>query len=294
MQRNRSERMKVVEQLRYVRLGTRNLTAAKDFAQRVLGLQLVDETAGAAYFRSCNRDHTLVFHDGDPADQAVGFEIHGEDTFDATIAALRQAGVAVTTGDATASAARKARRLAIFRDPGGNAIEIVVRPLNSGWRFHGARDSGVTGLAGVSLRTPRAAECERLWTTHLGARVSDWAGEAAFLAIDDAHHRLVYYPSQRHGILAVEYEVENVDLVMRNSYFAQSAQVRIVHGPGRRPTSNQIFLTCVGPDGVLFSFVAEGSKPAPGQRARQFADEPLTHCNWGSPCDIPDLKGRQS
>ena len=32
-----------IEQLRYVRLGTKDLTAAADFAQRILGLQLIDQ-----------------------------------------------------------------------------------------------------------------------------------------------------------------------------------------------------------------------------------------------------------
>ena len=32
-----------IEQLHYVRLGTKDLAAAADFAQRVLGLQLIDK-----------------------------------------------------------------------------------------------------------------------------------------------------------------------------------------------------------------------------------------------------------
>ena len=61
-----------VEQLRYVRLGTRNLPAAIDFAQRILGLQLIEKTDEQATFRSDFRDHTLVYEAGDPAQQSVG------------------------------------------------------------------------------------------------------------------------------------------------------------------------------------------------------------------------------
>ncbi len=278
-----------IEQLRYVRLGTRDLTTAIDFAQRVLGLELVDNRGGAAAFRSDLRDHTLVFFNGDPADQAVGFEVHGEDRLDAVVTVLKQSGVVVTTGDAAMCEQRKVRQLAMFRDPGGNAIELVVRPQNSGWRFHSSRDCGVTGLAGVSLRTGRVKDCEDFWTTRLGGRVADWAGEAAFIGIDEAHHRLAYFPSRRPGVLAVEYEVENVDLVMQNFYFLQSGQVKIVHGPGRRPSSEQLFVTFEGPDGVLFSFVAEGSRNSSPQRPRQFAAAPASFCSWGSTCAIPEI-----
>ena len=67
------------------------------------------------------------------------------------------------------------------------------------------------------------------------------------------------FPAERPGILAVEYAVEDVNLLMRNYYVLQNLQVGILHGPGRRPASEQLFLTFAGPGGVLFSFVAEGA-----------------------------------
>ena len=53
--------MIAIEQLRYVRLGTRDLAAAAHFAQRILGLELVEQDDTQAAFRSDFRDHTLVF-----------------------------------------------------------------------------------------------------------------------------------------------------------------------------------------------------------------------------------------
>ena len=59
--------MIAIEQLRYVRLHTRDLAAAAHFAQRILGLELVEQDDAQAAFRSDFRDHTLVFtSDGDP------------------------------------------------------------------------------------------------------------------------------------------------------------------------------------------------------------------------------------
>jgi 2,3-dihydroxy-p-cumate/2,3-dihydroxybenzoate 3,4-dioxygenase len=100
---------------------------------------------------------------------------------------------------------------------------------------------------------------------------------------------LAYHSAQSSGVLAIEYEVEGVDQLMQNSYFLQSSQIRIVHGPGRRPASGQLFITFEGPDGVLYSFVAEGEKNAVARRPRQFAAGAASYCAWGSPCMIKEL-----
>lgn len=285
-----------IEQLRYVRLGTRDLAAASDFAQRILGLQLIEKTDSEAAFRSDFRDRTLVYFAGDPAEQSVALELRTVEELARAETALRAAGYAVTRGDGPTAAARKAKALSAFKDKSGNAFELVVRPLTSGWRYFASRDAGITGLEAVALRSKGNGQGlgtdEALWTQIFNGKVSDWVGDAAFIRFDDAHHRLALHPSSRAGVLAVEYAVESVNQLMQAHYFLQNAQVKIVHGPGRRPFSNQMFLTFAGPDGVLFSYVAEGDKIGDGaRRARQFAKKPLSYCAWGSETDVPEFGG---
>jgi 2,3-dihydroxy-p-cumate/2,3-dihydroxybenzoate 3,4-dioxygenase len=283
--------MIMIDQLRYVRLGTRDFAAATDFAERIVGLQLIDRTDQAAFFRSDIRDHTLVFFPGEPTETAVGFEIHGRAQFDAAIVELSQNGIEAAIGTEQACAERKVHALASFRDPVGNTIELVLRPLHSGWRYFPTRDAGVVGLKSVAFRSRDVPACEALWTGLFNGRVSDWVGEAAFIRFDQAHHRLAYYPSAGDGILAIEFGVENVDLLMQNNYFLRSAQVKIVHGPGRRPASNQLFLTFAGPDERLFSFVTEGSDitDETTHRPRQFPRAASSFCAWGSTSDISEF-----
>jgi len=280
-----------IEQLRYVRLGTRNLPAAIDFAQRILGLQLIERTEEQATFRSDFRDHTLVYEAGDPATQSIGLEVRTRAALERAVAALAANGITATPGDAAALARRKARDMASFRDHSGNRFELVVRPETSGWRYFPARDAGVTGLAAVALRTTANGDDEALWTTLFNGRVSDWVGDAAFIRFDDAHHRLALHPSARAGVLAIEYAVEGLNQVMQASYFLQSAQVKIVHGPGRRPSSDQIFLTFAGPDDMLFSYVAEGARIADesAHRPRQFPRKRESFCAWGSESTVPEF-----
>jgi 2,3-dihydroxy-p-cumate/2,3-dihydroxybenzoate 3,4-dioxygenase len=279
-----------IEQLRYVRLGTTDLAGAADFAQRMLGLEPIDRTETLATFRSDFRDHTLAFVAGEPAMQAVGFEVRDATTLADARDALLARGLRAEFGTAEECAARKVRELLWFFDHSGNRIELVVRPLNSGWRYFPSQDRGVKGLADVMLRSTAIAEDEALWTQLLGARVSDWAGNAAYLQIDAAHHRLALFPSTRAGVLAVEYTVEDVNLLMRNYYALQAAQVPIVHGPGRRPASEQLFLTFTGPDGVLFSFVAEGrTADETNRRPRQFPAGRAGLCGWGSDSSVEEF-----
>jgi 2,3-dihydroxy-p-cumate/2,3-dihydroxybenzoate 3,4-dioxygenase len=116
-------------------------------------------------------------------------------------------------------------------------------------------------------------------------------GDAAFIRFDDAHHRFALHPSSRAGVLAIEYAVEGMNQIMQAMYFLESAQVKIVHGPGRRPTSDQMFLTFAGPDDMLFSYVAEGVRIAGdgAHRPRQFARKRLSFCAWGSESTVPEF-----
>jgi 2,3-dihydroxy-p-cumate/2,3-dihydroxybenzoate 3,4-dioxygenase len=279
-----------LEQLRYVRLIADNLGGAADFAERVLGLEPIDRNQELATFRSDFRDHTLAFVTGDRAVQSVGLEVRYPRDLEAALEGLRKLGLSVGRGSAEDCALRKVKAMAWFMDFSGNRIELVVRPLNSGWRYFPSRDAGVRGLADVIMRSVDIEKDLSIWTGVLGARVSDWAGEAAYLRFDDAHHRIVLFPAARPGILAVEYAVEDVNLLMRNSYALRDLQVAVVHGPGRRPASEQLFLTFAGPCGVLFSFVAEGAAvDAERHRPRQFPAGPPGLCGWGSECKIAEF-----
>jgi 2,3-dihydroxy-p-cumate/2,3-dihydroxybenzoate 3,4-dioxygenase len=63
----------------------------------------------------------------------------------------------------------------------------------------------------------------------------------------------------------------------------------VVHGPGRRPASDQLFLTFAGPGDVLFSFVAEGATIGATHRPRQFPCGPEGLCGWGSDCRVAEF-----
>lgn len=279
-----------IEQLRYIRLGTRDLPQATRFAGDELGLQAVGGITGEAAFRADERDYCLLFADESPKRQAVGLEVRDVAALEAAVAALQARGITARRDDAVA-ARRRVRALLAFDTPGGISVELVVRPQTHGRRCFLSRDTGVTGLAAAALRSTDVAADEALWTEVFGARVGDWAGDSVYLGFDAVHHRLALHPASRSGVLAVEFEVDGINAVMQQYYRLHELPQAIAHGPGRRPTSEQVFMNFHGPDDMLYGFVAEGRRVEPGQphRPRQFARQPDSFCQWGSDCHIPEL-----
>ncbi|MGJ4804638.1 hypothetical protein [Luteimonas sp. SDU82] len=275
----------LVQQLRYVHLGSRDPEAAAGFAEERLGMRLAGTESGQWLLRSDHRAFTLAF--SAERRQAVGLQVADIDALE--LAAERLAGLGIVARRDDALAARRlARALLAFTLPGGVDIELVVRPLDKGWRFFPSREIGLAGLAAVALRSTRIAEDEAVLGGALGMRVADWVGDASYLGFDAAHHRLALHPSSATGVLSVEFALDDLDELMQAWYRLRDAGEVPAHGPGRRPASEQAFLTFDGPDEVYFGLVAEGRTPAEGERPRQFAAEQASHCAWGSACTIAE------
>lgn len=280
-----------IEQLRYVHLGSRDPGAAAEQAVALLGLQEAWRGEGEVALRSDARACTLAYAQAPLSRQSIGLEVRDTDTLAHAAQVLEAQGISARRDDALA-ARRQVKALLAFTTPGGLAIELVVRPLHKGWRFHASRDSGMTGLSAVAIRTPQIARDEALWREVFGLRVADWIGDAVYLgldsAVDRAHHRLSLHPASGSGVLAVEFGVESCDKVMQQFYLLRDQGLPIRHGPGRRPTSEQVFLSFDGPDDVIYSVVAEGRTLGADDRPRQFAVAPESYCGWGSDCSIAE------
>jgi 2,3-dihydroxy-p-cumate/2,3-dihydroxybenzoate 3,4-dioxygenase len=282
--------------IRYVRLGTRDLDAAARYATEILGLQLARREGRAIYLRSDSRDHTLVYHEGDPAQHVTGFEVTSKEELDAAAAELERLKVPVRHGSRAECDSRCVEALIAFKDPSGNAMELVWRPMASGWRYFPARDAGITGFSHIGLRTTDPVRDEQFWTGVCSARVSDRIGQAPLLRIDEVHHRLALFPSRQPGVQHVNHQVAGVDDVMRSWYFLREKGVRIVFGPGRHPTSSAIFLYFEGPDGMVYEYSTGVRLISKEEEAtyqpRQFPFTPAGFCMWGSKPEVPEFRDR--
>ena len=282
--------------LRYVRLGTRDPEAAAEYAQKILGLELVRREPNAVYLRGDDRDHTLVYVRGDPAAHTVGWEVADAAALEAAGASLEASGIAVRPGSRREADARHVADFLSFVDPSGNTHDLVVRPHDSGRRFFPSRDCGVWSFSHIGLRSTDAARDEQFWTSVLSARVSDRIGAAALLRIDEVHHKIALFPSAHPGVQHVNHQVHGIDDVMRSYYFLREQGVKIVFGPGRHPTSGAVFLYFEGPDGMVYEYSTGVRLIKPEEEAahrpRQFPFAASSFCMWGSKPDIPEFSAK--
>jgi 2,3-dihydroxy-p-cumate/2,3-dihydroxybenzoate 3,4-dioxygenase len=271
----------------YVRIETTDTVASANFAEETVGLQRASQNGSEATLRADDRAQSLAFvRDAEPS---VGIEVWDEGALELLESRLNEAKFVTRRASAEEARLRCAQTALIARDKTGNIIEFVARPERSGRRFFGARDAGITGLAGIGLRSKDVKGDLRFWRA-AGAEVSDYVGEIAYLAIDERHHRLSLYPSKTSGPLYVAFEVASLDDVMRASYFLAERQVQIVHGPGREPASEQYFLRFRGPEGLIYAYVSGVAKHLKTGPPRQFRRADESFCAWGSVAkSIPEL-----
>lgn len=274
----------------YARLPVTDRAVAGRFARDILGLPPGPAAEDAACFRASQHQHDLSFVA--PAESAaLGVELRDDAALEAAEAALTAAGFAPRWASAAECRVRHVDAALLAADRSGNAVDLVLRPHFNGRRCHLLRDSGITGLHSIGLRSTDLAGDLAFWQA-LGATVSDMVGDIAYLRIDGHHHRIALHPAARSGILNVAFTVEGLDHVMQAHYFAGEHQVRVLHGPGRQAASGLVFLHLAGPEGHIFSLVTGNDEigPKPHRPRRfPFTDEAL--CTWGSVCtEVPEWR----
>jgi 2,3-dihydroxy-p-cumate/2,3-dihydroxybenzoate 3,4-dioxygenase len=275
----------------YVRLAVSEPSASARFVSEVFGLQRVADRDGEIAFRSDERFRTVSLGNQSSESTSIGIEAWDDAALEQIGGRLHEAGFAARQATADECQRRYVQSALLTEDASGNRIDLVVRPTRSGRRYFPSRDAGIVEFQGVGIRTIDHMRDLAFWRA-LGAEVSDWVGDIAYLRIDELHHRVALYPSKRNGLLYAAFAVEALDQIMQNSYFMQESQIKIVQGPGREAASRQVFLHVEGPDGMIFSYV--NGMTELDQKARLARQFPLTAgslCDWGSESrDVAELR----
>ena len=279
--------------IRYVRIGTPDLAEATAFATAIIGLEPAGRERGMAYFRRDDRDHTICYVEGDPAEHTTAFEVSESADLQAIAGEIERAGHPVYQGTSAEREARRVLDYIAFRDPSGNPIEIVWRAQHATRRYFPSRDAGITGFSHIGLRTTDAPRDEAFWTKILGARVSDWIGDAPLLRINPVHHTLALFPSTYAGVQHINHQVASIDDVMRAWYFVREQRgLRVVFGPGRHATSGAVFLYFEGLDRMIYEYscgvdiIADEAAHVP----RSFPFNAEAFCQWGAKPDIVEFR----
>lgn len=242
--------------LAYVRVGTRDLPAQLDFAQDIVGLELVRQDGDTAYLRADDRHHCLAFVQGDHVGTlSIGFVLAGPAELEAAVAQLQADGVEVTRGTREEAAARRVDDFISFLAPGGNRIDLVVGQVHvEGRPVRWGRPAGITEFGHLGIEAPDVREAHDFLTRHFNLKVSDWIGEnAALMRFDEVHHKLAVFKDTT-GLGHVNFQVGSLDDVMRSWRFLEANGVHITMGPGRHPQSTAIFLYFKGPEDMTWEY----------------------------------------
>jgi 3,4-dihydroxy-9,10-secoandrosta-1,3,5(10)-triene-9,17-dione 4,5-dioxygenase len=119
--------MSKIQALSYIVTESTDVSRWQQYGEQVLGTASQPANGGALYLKMDERDFRVLVVPG-AADRYVAsaWELANDADFDATVATLRQAGVAVSDGSDEERALRKMRRMAVFSDPAGNRHELVT------------------------------------------------------------------------------------------------------------------------------------------------------------------------
>jgi len=114
-----------VQALAYVVAESTDVSKWKTFAEQVLGMATTPAAEGALHLKMDERRYRIAVIPGkQDRYHASGWEVADRKAFDAVVAAVKQAGVAVTPGTAAEKAVRCVADLAVFNDPSGNRHEV--------------------------------------------------------------------------------------------------------------------------------------------------------------------------
>ena len=197
--------VQAVTQLGYIGIGVSDLTAWRDFAGNILGLQ---ESGGgpngSVFLRIDGYHHRIeLIPSGEDDLLHAGWEVKDADAMQRVAAQLRALGTEVTDGSAAEAAARRVIGLIRFKDPDGLDVEVYYGPFREHQVFNSPRGiagfrAEALGLGHIVMLVDDTQRALRFYTQGLGVKISDYitmnrGGErrvVVFTHVNQRHHSL--------------------------------------------------------------------------------------------------------
>lgn len=222
-----------IANLGYAGFDARDLDPWRRFAERLFGMQAIDELspsgARALRLRIDERCHRMVVReaarDGNPW---FGLELGGGAELAAARAELEQRGIATTTATREELALRQVDAMFHIADPMGYRLEFY-HGLALGGPFTPSRPiggfrTGDLGFGHVVLRTKDLDEARDFYCDVLGFRVSDYIqtpNRRMFMHTNRRHHSIAFAEAPALGIAHIMVEANHFDDVGRAWDIAQ-------------------------------------------------------------------------
>ena len=259
-----------VTELGYMGLGVKDLAQWKDFASKILGLEVTDEgEPGRCYFRMDYWHHRfIVDEDGTDDLNYLGFRVAGTEEFRQMHRQLTEAGIKVRIGSPEEADERRVLEVMKLNDASGYPIEIfhgpqvqADKPFHPGRRMHGRFKTGDGGLGHLIQRETVGFEKTYEFYKLLGMRGGveykialpgmPRPFELMFLHCNSRDHTLAFGPPGEKRINHLMIEVENFDDVGLAYEVVQQNGVPVAIAPGRHANDHMYSFYFVNPSGWM-------------------------------------------
>lgn len=259
-----------VTELGYMGIGVKHLDRWKDYAAKILALEVVDEgEPGRCYFRMDNWHHRfIVDEDGKDDLNYLGFRVAGGDEFRGMARHLADNGVKVRIGTPQEADDRRVLEVMKLEDASGYPIEIFHgpqvqsdKPFYPGRRMHGRFKTGEGGLGHLIQRETVGFEKTYEFYKLLGMRGGveyriplpglPRPAELMFLHCNTRDHTIAFGPPGTKRINHLMIEVENFDDVGFAYEIVRRADIPVAMAPGRHANDHMYSFYFMNPSGWM-------------------------------------------
>jgi len=231
-----------LQTLGYIGLRTKNLEDWTAYANRFLGMQLVDKSRGTASFRMDDKKQRLVVNEADAeAPGFYGWEVADAAALDAYAANLERHKVPFARGSRALADERHVKDLIVVNDPAGNRLEFfhgaatASDPFKPGRSISGFR-TGTLGMGHVVMHFERIAEVMKFYEEVLEFKLSDYwlrPFPGYFFHVNPRHHSLALVETGKNMVHHMMVELFSFDDVGQGYDLAQTDKDKIAVTLGR-------------------------------------------------------------
>jgi 2,3-dihydroxybiphenyl 1,2-dioxygenase len=231
-----------------------------DFAQKLLGMQKIDQGGKTMAFRMDDHAQRFVISD-EPGETLafMGWEVETKEDLEHFATRLDAAGYPVEWGGRELADRRLVEALIYTKDLAGNRIELIFNPMLASDPFTPARpiDGFVTSPYGMGHAVLHVADAEALLPFYcdvLGFALSDYGIKPVplyFFHVNGRHHSFALVGSGKSGFHHFMVEYQNLDDVGQGYDLAQLEKGRIAYTLGRHTNDHMTSFYANTPSGFF-------------------------------------------
>jgi catechol-2,3-dioxygenase len=262
----------------------------------VVGLTVATKEKDRVILATHLGDEVVVLHHG-PVQRCVALSLHLDSANDLAAAAKFLSGKGIRNERRRDVTPRLADTL-VFDDPNGTRVELFAGKERLACT-EPKHEAAPIKLGHIAFMVRDAQQMVEFYTSMLGFRVSDWAGDFfAFLRCGPDHHTVNFLRGDQQRLHHYAFELRDWAHVQRACDHLGAKDVQIIWGPGRHGIGHNIFVYHFDPDHRVVEFYTELDQmkdeaagyfePRPWhkdhpQRPKVWADFKAARVTWGPP-----------